>query len=40
MTDFLKQALEQRAQQGLLRKLVVSDGLEDFSSNDYLGFRV
>jgi 8-amino-7-oxononanoate synthase len=38
MTDFLKQALEQRAQQGLLRKLVVNDGLEDFSSNDYLGF--
>ncbi|MFP5470701.1 MAG: aminotransferase class I/II-fold pyridoxal phosphate-dependent enzyme [Bacteroidia bacterium] len=38
MTDFLKQALEQRLQQGLLRKLVVSDGLEDFSSNDYLGF--
>jgi 8-amino-7-oxononanoate synthase len=38
MTDFLKQALAQRAQQGLLRKLVVNDGLEDFSSNDYLGF--
>jgi 8-amino-7-oxononanoate synthase len=38
MTDFLKQALEQRVQQGLLRKLVVGDGLEDFCSNDYLGF--
>lgn len=38
MTDFLQQALDLRQQQGLLRKLAVNDGLEDFCSNDYLGF--
>jgi 8-amino-7-oxononanoate synthase len=37
MTNFLKQALDLRQQQGLLRKLAVNEGLEDFCSNDYLG---
>lgn len=36
--DFLTRKLDQRASQGLLRKLSVNQGLIDFCSNDYLGF--
>lgn len=34
----LKQKLKERAKEGLLRKLTLSDGLVDLCSNDYLGF--
>ncbi len=36
--DFLHQTLEKRSDAGLLRKLVFTEGLIDFASNDYLGF--
>ncbi|MBY0427325.1 MAG: 8-amino-7-oxononanoate synthase, partial [Cytophagales bacterium] len=34
----LQKALEKRKEDDSFRKLVVNDGLIDFSSNDYLGF--
>lgn len=37
MTDFLKNILNKRKEEGLLRTLSSFDGLEDFYSNDYLG---
>lgn len=36
--DLLQQKLEERKSRGLFRDLVCTDGLIDFSSNDYLGF--
>ena len=36
--EFLKERLEERKEQGLLRKLSAENDLIDFSSNDYLGF--
>ena len=35
---FLQESLDKRSDAGLLRKLVCTEGLIDFSSNDYLGF--
>ena len=35
--EILQQSLEQRKEDGLLRKLEVREGLVDFCSNDYLG---
>jgi 8-amino-7-oxononanoate synthase len=37
-TDFLEEKLRKRQQEGSLRKLSLSNGLIDFSSNDYIGF--
>ena len=36
--NFLHDALNKRRDAGLLRKLIHTEGLVDFSSNDYLGF--
>ena len=36
--NFLREALQKRDDAGLRRKLVFTEGLIDFSSNDYLGF--
>ena len=36
--NFLSKRLTEREEQGSLRKLSISNGLVDFSSNDYLGF--
>ena len=36
--NFLQESLEKRRTAGLERKLLLTDGLIDFSSNDYLGF--
>ncbi len=36
--NFLQESLEKRRAAGLERKLLLTDGLIDFSSNDYLGF--
>jgi len=37
--NYIRNRLDERKQNGLYRKLTVSSGLADFSSNDYLGFR-
>ena len=36
--DFLQKSLQKRNDTGLHRKLIFTEGLIDFSSNDYLGF--
>ena len=38
MEDFLIHKLNERKEKGLLRTLSSFEGLEDFYSNDYLGF--
>ena len=38
LDNFLHDALNKRRDAGLLRKLIHTEGLIDFSSNDYLGF--
>src|SRR5688572_10023519 len=37
LTDFLSQKIARRSEEGLLRQLKTTEGLIDFTSNDYLG---